>query len=276
MMLNQIQHIDMFDGFDNIPDGFVDMVFADLPYGHSKNEWDIKIDLDKFWNNIFRVSKSNTPIILTSQGIFTAELMMSNKKYYRYTNIWKKGEKTTGFLNSNRIPLVNHEEITIYYKKLPIYNPQFTTGKPSHSKGNAHKHKNITNNNYGKFKSLDTNKSNLKYPKSIIVSDYNDYELEILVNSVLDFSPIPSPFFATLKPTSLMRHIIETYSDKNSVILDPCMGSGSTAKACIETGRNFIGFEKNRDIFFKHCDPINKGLYIPYTENKFKNNLNVF
>lgn len=217
---------------NNIPDKSIDMILCDLPYQRTQNQWDIMISIDKLWEQYNRIIKDNGCIALFSDGMFMAELMLSNKKMWRYNLVWDK-VLPSGFLNANRMPLRSHEEICIFYKKQPTYNPQKVKGKPNHSKG---KPKEYENNNYGDFDFVDNSKElgDMKHPVSI-----------------LRFSkPHPSvSVHPTQKPVELCEWLIKTYTNEGDLVLDNCMGSGSTGVACANTNRNFIGMELDEGYF---------------------------
>ena len=216
----------------NIKSKTADMILCDLPYQRTQNQWDIMIPIDKLWEQYNRVIKDNGCIALFSDGMFMAELMMSNKKMWKYNLVWDK-VLPSGFLNANRMPLRSHEEICIFYKKQPIYNPQKIKGKPNHSKG---KPKDCENNNYGDFEFVDNSKElgDMKHPVSIV-----------------RFSkPHPSvSVHPTQKPVEICEWLIRTYTNEGMLVLDNCMGSGSTGVACVNTGRNFIGIELDENYF---------------------------
>ena len=216
-----------------LPDKSVDFILCDLPYGVTRNKLDIPIPFDKLWVQYERIIKDNGAIALFGQGLFYVDLVNSNRKIFRYDLIWDK-VLTSGFLNSKRMPLRQHEQIAIFYKKLPTYNPQFTEGKPLHGKGNAYKNKEHKNQNYGEFKQLDDVRkgSTQKYPTSI-----------------LSF-PKPHPSVAkhrTQKSVECCEWLINTYTNENDIVLDNCMGVGTTGVACKNTNRRFIGIEINKD-----------------------------
>ena len=233
----------------NIPDKSIDMILCDLPYGvlHKNNphaQWDRKIPFDKLWEQYNRIIKDNGAIVLFAQGMFTAELMMSNHKMWRYNLVWDKC-RVTGFLNANRMPMRCHEDICVFYKKLPTYNPQYFKGEPNHPQGNG-KHKQ-TNRCYGKYgndykgrtyKSVprveSTVPEGMKLPRSIVPIK-KEHESTVL--------------HPTQKPVALLEYLIKTYSNENETILDNTMGSGSTGIACVNTKRNFIGIELNDDYY---------------------------
>lgn len=225
---------DCLEIMKDIPDGSVDMVLCDLPYGtlNKKNpnaEWDKPIDLKKLWGEYKRVLKPNGAAVLFGGGYFTAELMTSAPHLWKYNLVWKKGNNPTGFLNAKKQPLRLHEDICVFYDKQPTYNPQFTKGDKNHDRGeNSVK----TNGCYGDYKPTPTVMTNKKYPVSI-----------------LDFPKEKKRYHSTQKPVTLLEWLIRTYTEKGETVLDNCMGSGSTGVACKRTGRNFIGIEINKDFF---------------------------
>ena len=229
MELNKIYHMDAFEGLKNIPAASVDMVLTDPPYGTTENKWDMPIDLEALWKELKRITKSNAPILMFSQMPFTAVAVMSNPKMFRYEWIAEKGN-ATGFLNANRMPLKAHENILVFYKKLPTYNPQMEKGEP-YIRG-----KSGGTRNYGNFRAIEKiNVDGTRYPRDVIKGKWDSF--------VKTLHP-------TQKPAPLLEYLIETYTNKNgAVVLDPFMGSGTTAVAAINTGRNFIGFEREQDYF---------------------------
>ena len=230
-----IRQGDCLELMKDIPDKSVDMVLCDLPYGTTKNKSDIIIPFDKLWNSYERIIKDNGAIVLFAQGVFYVDLVNSNRKLFRYDLIWDK-VLTSGFLNAKRMPLRQHEQIAVFYKKLPKYNPQFTSGKPLHSKGKTYKDKPIVNQNYGVFHTTDDSRagSTEKYPTSILKFQ----------------KPHPSiSVHRTQKPVALLEYLIKTYTNEGETVLDNCMGSGSTGVACINTNRDFIGYELNEEYF---------------------------
>lgn len=225
-----------------IPDGSIDCIICDLPYGvlnkgNENCQWDSIIPSDKLWEQYLRIIKPNAAVILFCQGMFTAQLMMSQPNLWRYNLIWKKGNRATGFLNANRMPLRNHEDIAVFYKKLPTYNPQMRKGFPNHTRG--HGGGKLKNGCYGKFDPWDSSEviTDKKFPLSVI-----DIEKE---------HDAKKQFHPTQKPVNLIRYLIRTYSNEGDTILDNCMGSGTTAIAAIREKRHFIGFELNEEYYEK-------------------------
>ena len=225
---------DCLEVMKQIPDGSVDMVLCDLPYGTTQNKWDAVIPFDLLWEQYNRVAKDTAPIVLFAQGLFYADLVHSNRKDFRYDIVWDKVLKG-GFLNARVMPLRVHEQIAVFYRSKPVYNPQKTKGKPSHTKGTAIFTKGETNNNYGSYKPKDVDvNDDMKYPTSIIQFQ----------------KPHPSvSVHPTQKPVELLEYLIRTYSNEGDTVLDNTMGSGSTGVACMNTGRNFIGIELGKEYF---------------------------
>ena len=230
---------DCLELMKNIKDKSIDCIICDLPYGvTSKNKWDTIIPYEPLWKEYKRIIKDNGPIILFGQDKFTAKTMLSNEKMHKYNLIWNK-VLTSGFLNAGRMPLREHEDIMIFYKKLPTYNPQFTEGKPLHGMGEKFKKVKNNNNNYNDFNSCNNPSANRegdtkKYPKSILTFP----------------RPASSKMLhPTEKPIELLEYLIKTYSNENDVILDNCMGSGSTGVAALNTNRRFIGIELDENYF---------------------------
>ena len=212
-MIN-LYNADCLEIMKEIPAESIDMILCDLPYGVTRCEWDKNIDLKKLWNEYERVIKENGVICLFAQTKFYYELLNSNPKLFRYDLIWDK-VLVSGFLNANRQPLRRHEQIAIFYKKQPKYNPQMGEGKPLHGKGTTTKIKKC--NVYGKFNKLpDVRKGTTeKYPTSI-----------------LRFPKLHSSqmLYPTEKPIELLGYLIKTYTDEGEVVLDNCMGSGTSCQ----------------------------------------------
>lgn len=244
MNIDNIYNMDCLEGMKLIPDGSVDAVICDLPYGvlNSTSEggsWDSIIPLEPLWEQYKRITKPTAAIVLFCQGMFTAKLMMSQPKMWRYNLIWDKINRITGFLNANRMPLRIHEDIAVFYNSLPTYNPQMTIGDKCHPRGFG----NHRNNNrcYGDFKQQTTVITNEKFPTSIVAFDKEHDGTQ---------------WHPTQKPTALIRYLIRTYTNEGDTVLDNCMGSGTTAVACIKEKRHFIGFELNKEYYDKACKRI--------------------
>lgn len=228
--VNKIYNDDCLIGMQRIDDKTIDMILCDLPYGQTaRNKWDTVIPFDLLWKQYNRIIKDNGSIILFANGMFTADLMQSNKKMWKYNLVWDK-VLPSGFLNAKKMPMRSHEDICVFYKKPPTYNPQMVEGKECHSKGSAvgkSQEDFSRNTNYGELKAVET-KGNLKYPKSVLIFQ----------------KPHPSTtVHPTQKPVECLEWLIKTYSNKGDLILDNCIGSGSTVIACINTNRDYLGFE---------------------------------
>lgn len=247
--LDKIYNEDCLVGMQRIPDGMVDCIITDLPYevlndGNPDAQWDRMLPLDQLWAQFKRVTKPNAAIVLFAQGMFTARLMMSNPKMWRYNLVWDK-VRATGFLNANRMPMRYHEDICVFYQQLPIYNPQMEAlngREPNHPQGHGnHKEKNSC---YGKVGRINPTYEDKKHPRSIIRCN------AVHCNE--------DQFHPTQKPVDLIRYLILTYTNSGGVILDATIGSGTTAVAAIKEKRHFIGFELNKEYFDKAQQRINK------------------
>lgn len=235
-IINQLFEGDCLKYLKQFPDNSIDMVLCDLPYGTTQNKWDSVISLSKLWKEYERVVKDNGAIVLTSQGLFTAQLMMSNPKMFKYKWIWEKS-KPTNFLNAKKQPLRKYEDVCVFYKKQPIYNPQMTKGEP-YNKGVR---KNQLSGSYGDFQPVHVYSDGSRYPTDIIYFKTAESEGKVI--------------HPTQKPIELGRYFIRTYSNPGDLILDNTFGSGSFLVAALLEGRNFVGIEKNKDVeLFKKSD----------------------
>lgn len=217
-----------------IVSGSIDAVCADLPYGKTKDPYDIIIPPEKLWLEYWRVLKPNGIVVLFGQDKFTAMMMLSDKNH-RYNLIWDKVLQS-GHLNANRQPMRYHEDIMVFYKKQPTYNPQKTKGSSCHTRGKAVGEKqgiNIKNQNYGDFDIVET-EGDMKHPKSILTFQ----------------KPHPSKaLHRTEKPVELLEWIVKSYTNYGDIVLDNTSGSGTTGEACFNTKRDFILIEKNPSDF---------------------------
>lgn len=219
---------DCFDIFPSIPDHSVDMILCDLPFQMTHNAWDRQLPMEKLWPEYLRIAKENAAIVLFANGIFTSKLVMSQEKLWRYNLVWDK-VLTSGFLNANRQPLRQHEDICVFYRKQPTYNPQKTVGAINHSKG---KSGTTSTNNYNSYGFQDNHEAlgNKKHPTSILRFPKKH----------------PSTMLhPTEKSIPLCEYLIRTYTNPGEVVMDNCMGVGTTGIACMNTERNFIGIENN-------------------------------
>lgn len=209
-----------------IDDKSVDMILCDLPYGTTACKWDTVIPFDKLWEQYERIIKNNGAIVLTASQPFTTVLNASNIKMYRYEWIWIKNN-STGFQLANKMPLKRHENISVFYKKLPTYNPQ---GLAKCDKINKR----------GKV----GNGGHLASEVNEYIQQYTNYPTQLL-----NFSYDKEKLHPTQKPVALFEYLIKTYTNEGDTVLDNCMGSGTTAVACINTNRNFIGFELDKGYY---------------------------
>tara|TARA_R110000751_G_scaffold273916_1_gene374732 strand:+ start:42 stop:743 length:702 start_codon:yes stop_codon:yes gene_type:complete len=220
---------DCLEEMKDIPDNSIDMILTDLPYGTTSCKWDSIIPLDKLWVEWNRIIKPNTPIILTSQTPFDKILGMSNIKNLRYEWIWEKNI-STGHMNANKMPLKSHENILVFYEHLPIYNPQFTEGKPYTLKRNKGKFKDVYGITGRKDGYISIN-SGKRHPRTVVK-----------FNRCIGLHP-------TQKPVSLFEYLIKTYSNEGDTVLDCCAGSGTTGVACKNLNRNYILIEKDEGYY---------------------------
>ena len=228
-MVNDVYEADSIEKMKEIPNKSIDMILCDLPYGTTQNKWDSVIPLDELWGQYNRIIKDNGAIVLTSSGVFTAQLILSQTKYYKYKWVWEKS-KATNFLNAKKQPLRKHEDICVFYKKQPVYNPQKIKGE-SYNKGIR---KNQLTGSYGDFSPVLVKSDGERYPTDIIYVKTAESEGEVV--------------HPTQKPIELGRYLIRTYTNEGDTVLDNTSGSGSFLVAALMEGRNFIGIEKNEDV----------------------------
>jgi site-specific DNA-methyltransferase (adenine-specific) len=238
LTINKIYNQDCLIGMNYIEDKSIDMILCDLPYGQTaRNKWDTVLPFNQLWTHYERIIKDNGVIALFANGMFTADLMVSNKKLWKYNLVWDK-VLPSGFLNAKKMPMRSHEDICIFYKKPPTYNPQMVEGNECHTRGKAVGQSQddfSRNTNYGELKAVET-EGNMKYPKSILTFQ----------------KPHPSTtIHPTQKPVECLELLIKTYTNENDLVLDNCIGSGSTIVAAINTNRRYIGFELDKDYYEK-------------------------
>lgn len=222
---------DCLDILPILPSDSVDMILADLPYGTTACKWDSPIDLSILWKEYARIAKEHAAIILTAQTPFDKVLGCSNLALLRYEWIWEKTE-ATGHLNAKKMPMKAHENVLVFYKKLPRYHPQKTSG---HVRKTAVAERfRLQSECYGKQSGITTYDSTERYPRSVIKFSTDKQTLRL---------------HPTQKPVALMEYLIKTYTNEGDTVLDNCMGSGTTGVACANLGRNFIGIEKDSKYF---------------------------
>lgn len=228
-IVNNIFEGDCLQIMKMFPDRCIDMVLCDLPYGTTQNKWDSVIPLDELWAEYKRIVKDNGAIVLTSQGLFTAQLMLSNPKQFKYKWIWEKS-KPTNFLNAKKQPLRKYEDVCVFYKKQPTYNPQMIDGEP-YDKGVR---KNQLSGSYGDFHPVHVHSDGKRYPTDVIYFKTAESEGEVI--------------HPTQKPVELGRYFVRTYTNPGDLVLDNTFGSGSFLLSALMEGRNFVGIEKNTDV----------------------------
>lgn len=229
----RLHNADCFDVFPQIASGTVDLVCADIPYGTTQCRWDSVLDLQVMWDQLYRIAKPNAAIVLFSAQPFTSVLVNSNLRDWRSEWIWEKGN-ATGFLNAKKQPLRAHENIEVFYRRQPTYNPQFTHG---HERRTS-KRKTVNSECYGKELTLTKYDSTSRYPRDV---------------QFFSSDKQTGNYHPTQKPLALVQYLIETYSNSGDTVLDFTMGSGTAGVACQQVGRNFIGIEKDADIFRTAC-----------------------
>lgn len=212
--------------------GSVDMVLCDPPYGMTRNAWDCEVDLGRLWEHYDRVVKEDGAIVLFASGMFTSRLMASNPSMWRYNLVWRK-TTPTGFLNAKRMPLRAHEDICVFYRRLPTYNPQIGSGPRKVSTAH-HARNSKPSSNYGAWHPT-TYDSTERYPTSV---------LEFKTDKQRGGAHHP-----TQKPVALCEWLIRTYTNPGDVVLDSFMGSGSTGVAAVRCGRRFVGIEKDEGYY---------------------------
>lgn len=228
-IVNSIFEGDCIEIMKQFPDNCIDMILCDLPYGTTQNKWDSIIPLDELWHEYKRIIKENGAIVLTSQGLFTAQLMLSNPKQFKYKWVWEKS-KPTNFLNAKKQPLRKYEDVCVFYKKQPVYNPQMVQGEP-YDKGFR---KNQLSGSYGDFQPVHVHSDGKRYPTDVIYFKTAESEGEVI--------------HPTQKPVELGRYFVRTYTNPGALVLDNTFGSGSFLLSALLEGRNFVGIEKNEDV----------------------------
>lgn len=228
-MINNVVQGDTIAKMKELPDNSVDLLLVDLPYGTTQNKWDSVIPLPDLWEQYHRIVKENGAMIFTASGVFTAKLILSNPKEYKYNYTWIKS-KATNFLNAKKQPLRKHEDILVFYRKQPTYNPQMTSGS-AYSKGIR---KDQITGSYGDFKPVLVKSKGKRYPVDVLYFKTAEAEGKVV--------------HPTQKPVALGRYLIRTFSNPGDVVLDNTSGSGSFLVAALQEGRNFIGIKKNENV----------------------------
>ena len=230
---------DCLEQMPSLKDESIDMILCDLPYGMTKNKWDSIIPFENLWKEYHRIIKQNGAIVLFGSQPFTSLLVTSNLKYFRYSMVWEKN-KFSDFLNASRKPMKVNEDILIFYKKQPTYNPQYWFSTP-YTRWNTQQAVD-KQTNYG------SHKENIAESK----------DGKRLPTTILKFNRVERPEHPTQKPVDLLEWLIKTYSNENETILDNCMGVGSTGIACKNLKRNFIGIEVEKKYYDIALDKLTK------------------
>ena len=231
---NKIFNMDCLAGMAMLPDSSVDMVLTDLPYGTTQNRWDSVIPLDELWNQYHRIVKKNGAMVFTASGLFTAQLMLSNPKEYKYNYTWVKS-KSTNFLNAKKQPLRRFEDVCIFYKKQCTYNPQMIEREKPRI------------DNYSVEKEYVGDGSQVYGTHKRVSNVYTHY----YPTNIQEFSNADQTkaYHPTQKPVPLFEYLIKTYTNEGELVLDNCMGSGTTGVACKNLNRKFIGIELDENYF---------------------------
>ena len=230
-MTYEIYNEDCLEGMKRLESGSIDLILTDLPYGSTSLPQDVRVPFEPMWTEFLRVTKENAAIVLFSQMPFGSDLIQSQRKLFRYEISWEKSVPV-GFFNANKMPLRCHENILIFYRRLPTYNPQFRKGKSYAKRAIAGLHK-----NYGKVKEKfeSGNDGEHYYPRDAIY-------FKSTVGQGKRYHP-------QQKPVELLEYLIRTYTNEGELVLDATCGSGSTGVAAINTGRKFIGFELEKKFY---------------------------
>lgn len=242
---------DCLEVMKDITDSSVDMILADLPYGTTACKWDTVLDLKKLWSHYERVAKKNAAIVLFGAQPFTSALVMSRPELFRYELVWDKVNLYTGTLLANKQPLRRHENVLIFYQKQPVYNKQWRKGQPYSMTRNSRGVGEHVTKGYQRIKTVNEGNHN---PCSVL-------EIEGGNKSEKGLHP-------TQKPVALMEWLVKTYSNEGDIILDNTMGSGTTGVACANTGRKFVGIEKDPGYF----DIAQKRVFLAYENQIYKPN----
>lgn len=233
MELNKIYNMDCLEGLKALADNSIDMILTDPPYGTTQNEWDKPIDLAAMWQEFWRVAKDNAAILVFSQMPFTVDLVAASRRKFRYEWILEKNN-ATGFMNAHRMPMKAHETVCVFYKHFPEYNPIMEEGAA------YVRRRGRTSSNYGHTGRFTDNKQSSaggRFPRDVLKIQWR--------------KPWGETLHPTQKPVDICEYFIKTYTSPGAVVLDGFMGSGTTAIAAQNTGRQFVGFENNAEYFAK-------------------------
>ncbi len=245
-MLNKVFNEDCLETMKRMKDNSVDLILTDPPYNTTQNEWDKAFDLKEWWEQINRIKKENSAVIVFSAQPFTTDLIVSNRKAFRYSLVWDK-VLPVGFLNSGKMPLRVHEDICVFYNKLPYYKPEMSVG---HDRKVVKFRNSENNNNYGDFKNVGGYDSTERHPTSLMTFSNGGNRNAIL--------------HPTQKPLELVKHLLRMYAKKSFITYDSFCGSGTTLAACKSLGLNYIGSELDKDyynIILKRLEAVQGSLF---------------
>ena len=230
---------DCLELMKGIPDGCIDLILCDLPYGQtSRNKWDVVIPFESLWEQYKRIVKKNGCIALFADEPFTSRLICSNLKMFKFRITWDK-DRGGGFLNAKKMPMKQTEDICVFYSKQPTYNPQMRLANPDRirpmSSGGA---ESSNYNAVGEIRYSSDYNPKMRYPTNLL-------KFSAMMGECNNLNRV----HPTQKPVALLEYLVKTYTNEGDLVLDNCMGSGSTGVACVNTGRRFIGFELDRQYF---------------------------
>ena len=241
---------DCLEGMKKLPDNSIDMILCDLPYGRSACSWDIIIPLEPLWEQYLRVTKEDSAIVLFGNEPFSSILRTSNLKIYRYDWKWNK-KRGYNFQQANYAPMRNYEDICVFSKKPAIY-----------TKSGSCRYYPIKTDTHITHKSGTPTKTELlRDGASTLLKPLNKEHKGFYPKSIIEFEKESSNFHPTQKPVALLEYLIKTYTKENEIVLDNCMGSGSTGIACIRTNRRFVGMEKEEKYFKIAKERIDNEIY---------------
>ncbi len=243
--------MDCLEGMKMIPDKSIDMILCDLPYGTTACKWDVVIPFEPLWEQYERIIKDNGAIVLTAFEPFTSFLITNKIGLFKYRWTWNKS-RPVNHLNSKKQPLRVIEDVCVFYKKQSIYNPQLRLRKKENIRTTNYTPDVSKNTVYGKVR------NDYKYNEGRIIDILNGYPLDYLEIIGVGTNSMDGRLHPTQKPVALFEYLIKTYTNEGETVLDNCMGSGTTAIACININRNYIGFEKEEKYFKIILDRIKK------------------
>lgn len=247
MDYDYVEQGDCLELMKKIPDGSIDMILCDLPYGTTRNKWDSVIPFEPLWEQYNRIIKDNGAILLFADEPFTSALICSNLTMFKLRITWDK-DRGAGFLNAKRMPMKQTEDICVFYKKLPIYNPQMRFADSERIRPISTNSTESSNYNaVGKVRASEDYNPQMRYPTNLL-------KFSAMMGECNNLNRV----HPTQKPVALLEYLIKTYTDEGDVVLDNCMGSGSTCVAAVNTNRHYIGFELDEKYFQIACQRLDE------------------